>query len=188
METVASDGWMLTNQRAIAHSVEEVSHASEREIQFYSPGCTASFGEVFAWHFWQDLSIDSVFYEQQRRSCSAFHYILVQYKRRTMHQNTLIAISLRCNPLSSIFFPLRALYSSYYLFCWRFQCSGLSHSCLHKLPILGKLFSFSGKSSLYRTGSARCSTTFRGMVPKTEANLLMHSDLVKGKAVWLRNN
>lgn len=47
----------------------------------------------------------------------------------------------------------------------------------HKLPMLGKLFSFSGKSSLYRTGSARCSTTLRGMVPKTEANLLMHSDL-----------
>lgn len=110
METVASDGWMLTNQRAIAHSVEEVSHASEREIQFYSPRCTASFGEVFAWHFWQDLSIDSVFYEQQRRSCSAFHYILVQYKRRTMHQNTLIAISLRCNPLSSIFFFLSEPY------------------------------------------------------------------------------
>lgn len=109
METVASDGWMLTNQRAIAHSVEEVSHASEREIQFYSPGCTASFGEVFAWHFWQDLSIGSVFYEQQRRSCSAFHYILVQYKRRTMHQNTLIAISLRCNPLSSIFFSSQSL-------------------------------------------------------------------------------
>lgn len=43
--------------------------------------------------------------------------------------------------------------------------------------MLGKLFSFSGKSSLYRTGSARCSTTFRGIVPKTEANLLMHSDL-----------
>lgn len=50
---------------------------------------------------------------------------------------------------------------------------------LYKLPILGKLFSFSGKSSLYKTGSARCSTTFRGMVPKTEANLLMHSDLGK---------
>lgn len=48
---------------------------------------------------------------------------------------------------------------------------------LHKLPMLGKLFSFSGKSSLYRTGSARCSTTLRGIVPKTEANLLMHSDL-----------
>ena len=45
---------------------------------------------------------------------------------------------------------------------------------LHKLPMLGKLFSFSGKSSLYRTGSARCSTTLRGIVPKTEANLLMH--------------
>lgn len=43
--------------------------------------------------------------------------------------------------------------------------------------MLGKLFSFSGKSSLYRTGSARCSTTLRGIVPKTEANLLMHSDL-----------
>lgn len=48
---------------------------------------------------------------------------------------------------------------------------------VYKLPMLGKLFSFSGKSSLYRTGSARCSTTFRGIVPKTEANLLMHSDL-----------
>lgn len=48
---------------------------------------------------------------------------------------------------------------------------------VHKLPMLGKLFSFSGKSSLYRTGSARCSTTLRGIVPKTEANLLMHSDL-----------
>lgn len=47
----------------------------------------------------------------------------------------------------------------------------------HKLPMLGKLLSFSGKSSLYRTGSARCSTTLRGIVPKTEANLLMHSDL-----------
>lgn len=50
-------------------------------------------------------------------------------------------------------------------------------STFHKLPMLGKLFSFSGKSSLYRTGSARCSTTLRGIVPKTEANLLMHSDL-----------
>lgn len=48
---------------------------------------------------------------------------------------------------------------------------------VYKLPMLGKLFSFSGKSSLYRTGSARCSTTLRGIVPKTEANLLMHSDL-----------
>lgn len=43
--------------------------------------------------------------------------------------------------------------------------------------MLGKLLSFSGKSSLYKTGSARCSTTFRGMVPNTEANLFMHSDL-----------
>lgn len=46
-----------------------------------------------------------------------------------------------------------------------------------RLPMLGKLLSFSGKSSLQSTGSARCSTTFRGIVPKTDANLLMHSDL-----------
>ena len=43
--------------------------------------------------------------------------------------------------------------------------------------MLGKLLSFSGKSSLYSTGSALCSTTFRGMVPNTDANLLIHSDL-----------
>lgn len=55
--------------------------------------------------------------------------------------------------------------------------SALRPGQLYKLPMLGKLFSFSGKSSLYRTGSARCSTTLRGIVPKTEANLLMHSDL-----------
>lgn len=60
---------------------------------------------------------------------------------------------------------------------WGFRVETSASGLLHKLPILGKLFSFSGKSSLYRTGSARCSTTLRGIVPKTEANLLMHSDL-----------
>lgn len=31
--------------RTAAHSIEEVAHAAESEIQFYSPRCTASFGE-----------------------------------------------------------------------------------------------------------------------------------------------
>lgn len=48
---------------------------------------------------------------------------------------------------------------------------------LHKLPMLGKLFSFSGKSSLYRTGVGSVLHHLKRHCPKTEANLLMHSDL-----------
>lgn len=44
----------------------------------------------------------------------------------------------------------------------------------YKLPISLKRLSFSGKGSLKRTGSARNSTVFKGILPKALANLSTH--------------
>lgn len=100
----------VTNQRAAAHLIEEVSHASqttESEILLYSSRCTGSFREkcVFGISGRTHEMGCSVLCEQQRSSCSAFRYLFVQRKGKTTYRNTtLIPISLRCNPLSSNFF------------------------------------------------------------------------------------
>lgn len=91
---------MLTNQRAIAHWIEEDSHTTERNSvlfsQVHSLLCclTVLIGLVNRFNPLRATE----------KELSSFPLHLVQYKRRTVHQNTLIATSLRCNPLSSFFF------------------------------------------------------------------------------------
>lgn len=102
---------MLTNQRAIAHWIEEDSHTTERNSvlfsQVHSLLCclTVLIGLVNRFNPLRATE----------KELSSFPLHLVQYKRRTVHQNTLIATSLRCNPLSSFFFFLFLLSEPYIL-------------------------------------------------------------------------
>lgn len=90
------------------------------------------------------------------------------------------------NSYSSIYktwFSYRSgyMYLSHLLSVW--HCS-YQLFFTYKLPILLKRLSFSGKESLYSTGSARNSTVCSGMCPYREVNRLIQSER---STMWLRS-
>lgn len=170
LQTVALNGWMLTNQRACSTFDRRgqpcQSDYREQDSVLFFQVHSLLWTKVGVWHFLENPQIDSIYCEQQRSSCSDFNYNYVQCKRKT---TTLIPISLRCNPLSASF-VFRALFSSQHLFSCCFPHWGLSHSL--QAADIGKALQFLRKVIFVQDGVSTMLHHFERHGPKNRGKLI----------------